>query len=373
MIKFNDPRLYLKGVGNVVLSDIDNGTILYQSDKFTTGQVSTSLELGEIRAGIGNPIVAMLPNNAGLSVEFTAADFSFWAKAVQSGATVSYGAPVPVCAGVTYVGGSGTISVDTSLGTPVANLGEKEPYCYIMEDSGDRLMSEGSTPYTVNPTTGEIAGFVAEEDKTYWVHWFVRKGTAAVAKIDTLMKPKTVHFMAQFPVYSNVTGNANSGTLQGNLYVIVPRLSLTPNASVNGDQSNADTTMISGQALPYGGRIGCDDCGSVGSDLAYYVYAPCNDANVISGLAVVGGVVSLAKSTSAQIPVRWVMPDNSLAIPTSYSEGFTYTPTGLPSGTTVSNSGLVTAGATAGDGEVEVKFVADGKTYTTVLNVEVTN
>lgn len=373
MIKFTDPRLYLKGVGNVVLTDPDDGNILYQSDKFTTGQVTSSLELGEIRAGIGMPIVAMLPNNAGVTVDFSAADFDFFMKAARSGATVSYGAPVPACQTVLASGTS--ISIDVSTGTPVANSGMSEVQCYVQHVGEAGLMSATGVPYALDASSGAVTGFTAVSGEQYKVWYFVNKGTAAIAKLTTLMKPRVVHFMAQFPVYENATGKPNAGTMKGNLYVVIPRLALNPDGSVNGDNGTADTTSITGQALAYSGDVvsaTCDECGEVGSDLAYYIYSPCSDADVVRGLVVVGGVVAVTKSTTAQIPVRLLMPDNSLSVPTSYSEGFTYTPDGLPSGTTVSNSGLISAGSTTGDGEVEISLEVGEKTFTTVLNVEVT-
>ena len=93
----------------------------------------------------------------------------------------------------------------------------------------------------------------------------------------------------------------------------------------------------------------------------------------MQGVAVVGGLVSLVKSTSKQIPVYLVMPDNTLVKPTSYSTGFTYTGSGLPSGTTVNAAGVISAGSTAGDGEVVIAWTDGESTFTCPVNVSVTN
>ena len=111
----------------------------------------------------------------------------------------------------------------------------------------------------------------------------------------------------------------------------------------------------------------------MGNNLAFYVYSPCSEANIIQGLAVVGGLVTVEKSSTAQIPVMFVMPDNSLVPPADYSTGFTYTGSGLPSGTTVSASGLLSASTTAGDGEVAIEWTDGDATYTCPVNVSVVN
>ena len=51
----------------------------------------------------------------------------------------------------------------------------------------------------------------------------------------------------------------------------------------------------------------------------------------------------------------------------------TYELTGAPSGTTVSNSGVITAGATAGDGQLTVTLEDGGETFTDQCTVSVTD
>lgn len=374
MIKFNDPRLFVKGTSNVVLTDPVTGNIKYQSDMFNTGNITTSVNLNEIRAGIGNPVVAVLPSDAGVNVEFTAADFSLWEKAAQVGAPVTYGAPVPKAQTVTASGTS--ISIDVSDGVPVAQLGMSDVVCYVQEVGSASLLANDGHAYPLDPVTGAISGFTATATKQYKVWYFVQKATAQKASINTLMDPEPVHFCAAIAVYKNTGNTGTSGTLAGWLYVTVPLLQLTANANITADQTNADTTVVTGMAISASEAVVSpltDECGEAGNNLAYYVYSPCADADVIQGLAVVGGVVSLPVSSTAQIPVRFVMPDNSLQVPPSYSIGFTYTGSGLPSGTTVSDAGVISSGTTAGDGEILVSWTDGSDTYTVPVNVEVTS
>lgn len=373
MITFTDKSLFLKGVGNVILTDPDTGDILYQSKSFNAGSVSTSVNMNEIRAGLGNPVVATLPSDASLTVEFTAVDFSLFEKAAQVGAALTYGAPVPVAQVVKATGTS--LTIDVSDGAPAAQLGFNEPVCYIQPVGAASPILRDGTAYPISEA-GVISGFTATVDQEYKVWYFIQKATAHKATIGSLMDPKIVHFSASFAVYANVGGSANSGTRVGWLYVTIPKLKMQANANISGDQTNADTTVISGMALSEDEQVVSsvtDLCGDVSNPLAYYVYSPCNDAEIVQGIAVVGGLVSLPISTSKQIPVYLVMPDNTLVKPTSYSTGFTYTGSGLPSGTNVSTAGLITAGSTAGSGEVLISYTDGENTFECPVNAEVTS
>lgn len=372
MINFaGTKRLYLKGTCNVLLTDPNTGDIEYQSNKFNDANISSTVDLGEIRAGLGNSIAAMIPTNSGLEVTFNAADFDLWAKGAQVGATMSYNGVVPTCQTVTATGAS--LAIDVSGGTPVAQLGLKEPCCYVQTVGSSSSMAQDGIAYAVNPATGEIDGFTATNGVQYKVWYFVQKASARIATIGSLFDPKVVHMTAQMAVYSNeVTGGSSEGTRVGWLYVIVPYLKLRGEANIVGDQSNNDTTSISGQAVAYDDEVvsaTCSDCES--SKLAYYIYAPDDAAQDIIGLAVVGGVVSVPTSGEKQIPVYFVMGDGSLAEPSSYATGFTFTATGEPTGTTVSETGVIEAGATSGEFTVKVEYESGSVDVETVVNVAV--
>lgn len=50
MIQFTDKRLYLKGTSEAICTDKVTGDIVYFSNKFQSGNVTTSVTMGEIRA-----------------------------------------------------------------------------------------------------------------------------------------------------------------------------------------------------------------------------------------------------------------------------------------------------------------------------------
>lgn len=375
MIRFTDSRLYAKGIGEAICTDKTTGQILYFSNKFQTGNVTPSVTIGEIRAGLGNAIATTLPSDASVNVEFTAADFNLWAKAAQMGAMLRYNAPVMVCQTVTANGTA--LSIDITEGTPVAQKGFSKIFCYVQEVNAASPIATGGVSYDLNPTTGAVTGFTATSGKTYKVFYFVNKATAQIATITTAMDPKVVHFIATVAVFSTASGSAqNEGTRVGTLYIIIPSLKFGANGGVTGDQTSNDTTSLSGQAIAYDPDVitdGCDECTGAGSDLAYYIYQPCGSGvEEIEGIVASIGGISLKASSNYQMQPRIAMKNGELV--KGDAATFTYTATGAPSGTTVGEkTGLITAGTTAGDFTIEVSYAAGESTFKDTCEVEVTS
>lgn len=371
MISFTDKRLYAKGTCQAIASDPVTGEIQYFSNKFQTGNITTAVTMGEIRAGLGNAVAAIIPSDSAVNVEFTAADFNLWAKAAQVGATLNYNAPAMVCQ---VIEANGTeIAIDVAGGQPVAQLGYSDVFGYVQEVGAASPVAMYGQSYAIDPTTGAVDGFVAEAGKQYKVWYFVNKASARVASLSTLFNPRIVHFTAQIAVYANdISSSQNEGTRAGWLYVIVPRLKLGANGGIVGDQTANDTTSMSGQAVAHDSDVvsgTCSDCDA--STLAYYVYVPDEAGEDIVGLAVIGGVISLPVSTSMQVPVKYVMANGELVAPAA--SDLLYALTDAPNGTAVSAQGVLTAGATAGDCEITVTYPAQGDAqYTCVANVSVT-
>lgn len=369
MINFTDDRLYVKGTCNVICEDVRTGDVVYQSNKMSTGNITPSTSLNEIRAGLGNPIAAMIPSDSQLQVDFEAADFQMWAKAAQLGAAVTYSAPVPTCQTVKATGE--TLAINVTDGVPVAELGASQAHAYVQKVGSASLIANDGTAYPISES-GVISGFTAVADETYKVWYFIEKVTAKKAVISSFIDPKVVRFIAQIAVYSNRGGSAASqGTRVGWLYYTIPYLKMQGDATVTGDQGNNDRTKISGQAIAYDEDVvsaGCTDCDS--SDLGYIVYTPDEDTEAIQGLAVIGGVLTVAASETAQIPVRIVMADGSLVTPSNYASGFTYS-IASSAVASVSDSGVVT-GTAAGDTECTITYEAGSQSYSCVINVSVT-
>ena len=369
MISFTDDRLYAKGTCNVICSDVNNGDILYQSNKVTTGNITPSVNLNEIRAGLSNPIATMIPSDSSLQVDFEAADFQIWAKAAQMGAALSYSAPVQTCQIVTA--STSSLSIDTSDGAPVAPFGYSEAFCFVQTVGAESKLLNDGVAYPIS-SAGAIDNFVATASTKYKVTYYKENVGARKAVISSFIDPKVVRFEAQIAVYSN-RGGTSEGTRVGWIYYTIPYLKLQADATITGDQSNNDTTKISGQALAYDSSIvsdACSDCDA--ATLAYLVYVPDDTSEEILGIAVLGGAVSLPKSSSLQLTPYIVMADKSIVIPKDFATGFTYDMTTGITGTSVSSAGLITSGTTAASGECTITYTVGEAEYTCPVNVTVT-
>lgn len=373
MISFTDRKLYVKGTCVAQFADPSTGEILYSSNKFQSTGISTESDLGEIRAGLSNGVAAIIPSNSALTVNFTAADFNMYAKAMQVGATVQYGAPAPTCEVLTASGT--TLTLEMPNGAPVAQVGYAKVFGYVQTVGQESKAAVDGVPYEIDPTSGAIQGFQATAGTQYKVWYFVRKASAQMATISSLFDPKTVHFTAQMAVYANDGGGANNtGSRVGWLYVIVPRLKFDgTGGGLDGDQTTASTQGFTGQALSMDELVvsgTCSDCDA--GTFGYYIYVEDAGASVFEGLAVVGGVVSLPVSTTAQIPVRLVAQNGELVQVGDTTTGWTYTLNGAPTGTEVSASGLITAGTTPGDCNCVVAYENGGDPLTATIQVSVT-
>lgn len=372
MIKFTDPRLYVKGTCQVNLADVATGEIKYFSNKFQTNNIQTSATLDPIRGGYGNPIATIIASDADVKVTAVAADFSLWAKMAQVGGTLSYNATVPACQVVTAEGSA--LTLDVSEGAPVANYGYSDIFCYVQETGVGATIAATGTPYPLNAETGAITGFTAVSGKQYKVWYWVKKASAQVGALSSMFAPGVYHMTAQIAVFSNEGSGSgqNEGTRVGWLYYIIPRLKMGAVANLTGDQTTADTTELSGQALAYDEAVisgTCTDCDM--PDLAYYIYAPDDGSSAITGLAVIGGEITVAANGTAQIPVKYVMPDGQLVQPVYTALKYELA-SGAPTGASVSESGLITAGSDTGETEVTITYPATGEAvHTCVANVSI--
>lgn len=371
MITFTDEKLYLKGTAKAILLDKASGDIVYYSDKFQTANYQTSVTMGEIRAGLGNGIAALLPSDAAVNVNFTAADFSLAAKSMQLGAARTFGAPVMVCQTVTA--NSSSLTVNTADGVPVAALGMAKAVCWVQEVGASSLIATDGTAYEIS-SAGAVSGFSATASKTYKVTYFVTRANAEVATITTAMDPFVGYFMSEMAVYSNAGGSANEGTRKGTLYGIIPALKFGADGGVVGDQTTADTTSLTGQALAYDEEIvssGCDECSGAGNTLAYYIYVPCDSAQGIEGiLGELGSAVTVAVSDTYQLH-PYVIVNGKLGANVPASD-FSYSSSATGKANVGASTGLITGVAT-GEAVITVSYTADGTTYTDLVTVTVTS
>lgn len=361
MITLNNPYLYLKGTCNVNVSDINTGDVVFASSKVQTNNFTTDVDMGAIRAGLGNTIAIQLPSDATVNLELTTADFSMQTRAMQLGSNLSYNAVVPRCATVTASGT--TIQVDGA--EPVANYGFDKAYCYVNYAGS----TNAGAAYPMQDD-GTVEGFVAENGKTYNVIYYERQANAQALGVSGNFAPGIYHVSAQMAVFSTEGSNAgNRGTQVGWAYYIIPRMQFAGNAETSGSQTDAATSTLSGTALSYEAAAQegvCTDCSF--PMLAYMIYVPLSSAgNGLTGLVVIGGGVTVAAGGTAVLPVKYVMNNKNLVQPNYAKLDYEVASSSIA---TVAN-GVVT-GVAAGSTTVTITS-QDDESISTVCSVTVTS
>ena len=368
-MRFNYKHLYVKFTEEVTLSNPATGEVWYYSDKPTDSSVNTSVNMGEIRAGVANPIVAIIPSDTNVQVEITAADFNLAMRAYQSGGAHGYGAPTLVCSDVTATGA--TLTIPEGAGTPVAGQGFNEAFAYVQTVGEASTVSGDGTPYSID-ASGNIVGFTATSGTTYKVWYWIDKATTEYVRMSSKFDPAIANCRLVQPVFANESGTpGKTDTQVGKLITIIPYLKLGGNAGVTGSSSQNSTTSVSGTAIAYDNAVvsaGCGDCGEAGSDLAYYLYVPCDDAGMIDGMVFVGGSITVAQGSTTQLQ-PYLVVNGSLVKPDPAFMSYTFS-TAI-SGSSVTNAGVLTAGTTAGSGEITATFNDGTNNISCPLNVTV--
>jgi hypothetical protein len=314
MLVLNNPNLYLKGTCEVTIKRPSDGRIVFQSSKVATNNFTSSVDMGEIRAGLGNPIAIQLPSNAAVNLELTTADFSMQARAMQVGTETAYNAIVPVCASIKATTTSLTITGDT----PVAMYGDAEPYAYVAFDGA----TDPGKAYTIS-SAGVIQGFTAVANTTYNVIYYVQRADSQYFAISSMIAPGIYSVSAKMAVFSTEGGNAgNRGSQVGWASYIIPRMQFSGDVSTSGSQTDPATTMLSGTALSYEGGVDAGECVDCNyPNLAYMTYQPLtfNGNNAIVGMAVVGGNMTVGVDDTVMIPVKYIMANGNVVQP-QYSD-----------------------------------------------------
>lgn len=347
-VKNKAPR-YAKGFSEAAVYDVVTGDLLYWTNKLNTGSTSTSMNDGAIEGGVGNKLLANIPDTIRLTGTFEAADFSLEARGLQMGSTVKYNAKSMVREKITAT--TTTLAITR---TPAPAYGQESTadtyYCYVGNDGIN---------YGVDPTSKEIQGFTAEVGKEYCVQYYTNILNAEQLAIPANFSPTIGYMVVKTPMYSENGASAKNSSLAGYLYGFYPRVQfIGGDAGVNGSQTEASTTALNFTALAYDELSDevCTDCGSEDSVYGYLTYVPCggDELDAVKGLAIVGGIVSVAVGGKAQLPVFYYM-DNGQLITPQYTD-LTYESAEAATAS-VSTSGMV-SGVAAGNTTITASVTA---------------
>lgn len=366
-IRLGDPNLFVKGIAEVTIKDPSTGNIIGFDKVASEGSITSSINMGEITGGVGNPLLITIPDTTRITGALTSQAFSLEQRALTSGGQITYNGITPVCEHVTA-----TTATLTVTGNPVKQYGQSAndvlAQCFVREHGAGSYMG---TNYGVDMKTKQVANFVAMAGTEYDVFYFVNNASAKVLELSSNFAPSVASLEYKFNVYAKQNGSTGNGTRVGFLYFIVSKAQFGGDVGISANQTTNATTDYAWKALADVDNLpSCEGCAENGSPYAYYVYVPCaSSTSSVEALAVIGGGVSVAVGGSAQIPVKYVMPNGETVQPT-YSD-MTYA-VATQSTATVSTNGVV-QGASAGNTVVTITLTkADNTVLTTYCQVAVT-
>lgn len=366
-ITLGTPNLFLKGIAEQTFYDPATGNIVGFDNVASEAAIQTSVNLQEVVGGLGNALVGVFPDTVRLTGTYTSQAFSLETRRLITGGVLAYNATAPVCETITATGTTLTVSR-----TPAKHYGQPasdtNAWCFVKPQG---TVSYPGTNYQINPANGQVVNFAATAGTTYEVYYFAENASAQSLAIPDVFNPTNVTVSTKYGVYAKQNNAVTGGTLQGWLYVIVPVAILSGDAGISANQTTNATTDGSWMALsPDSVGLSCADCAMSGNPLAYYVYVPCGDAATeVQALAIPGGGVTVVVGSSVQLPVKYVMPNDTLVQPT-YTD-LTYN-SGTPANATVSNNGVV-RGVKVGTSVITVTLTkADGTSLTATATATVT-
>lgn len=367
-IALGTPNLFLKGIAEQTFYDASTGNIIGFDNVASEAAIATSVNLQEVVGGLGNALVGVFPDTVRLTGTYTSQAFSLETRRLITGGTLAYNAVAPICETITAADTTLTVSKTPAkhYGQPA---GDANCWCYVKEQGA---ATYAGTNYQINPSTKQVVNFAATASHVYEVYYFAVNASAQSLAIPDVFNPTNVTVSTKYGVYAKQNNVVTGGTLQGWLYVVVPVAILSGDAGVSANQTTNATTDGSWMALsPDSTGLSCNDCAMSGNPLAYYVYVPCGDAaQDVVALAIPGGGITVAQGSTAQIPVKYVMPNDTLVQPTYTDLTYVSAATGTAQ---VSSAGVV-SGVAAGSTNVTITLTkADSSTLTITCPVTVTS
>lgn len=288
-ITLGDPNLFVKGMVEVVVTDPETGNIIGYDNVASESAVSTSVNMGEITGGFGNPLLINIPDTTRISGTLTSQAFSLQQRALTTGGNVSANGVVSYCETITA--STTTLTVTKQ---PVKAYGQNDSdttgWCYVRPHGSATYQG---TNYEVNLTTKAVVNFTATVGTQYDVFYFVNLISSEVLALQSSFNPAVATVRLKYGVYAKQNNSISHGTLAGYLYFVVPRAQFTGDAGIGANQTSNSTTSYDWVALmPDSNLMDCSNCGANSDDYAYYIYAPCGDANsAITGFLSLGPIM----------------------------------------------------------------------------------
>ena len=361
---FGDPRLFVMGT-ELTMYDPATGNVVGYDNVGSDSAINYTFDLTEVVGGMQNQLVGLIPHTTRLTGTYSSQAFSLAQRALLSGGALSNGAVVPVCETLTASG-------ETLAVTNVPAKAQSQPasdtlaWCQVRVHGAE---SYEGTNYGLDISTKQVQNFTATASTQYDVFYFTEWASAKQLALPSGANPSIVSIHQKWAVYSEQNGSRAQGTLQGYLYVIVPRAMLNGDAGIDGNQTTNSKTTYSWRALSGNDNMPiCDDCDGATDDMAYYVYVPCgNEYTNVVGIVVVGGDMTIPTGADVQLNIKLLFKDGTLGTPDFSALTYNSATTGVA---TISATGVIHP-VTTGSSVITATLSEGGKSIVAKTTVTV--
>ena len=373
---FKPEELFSKGIVYAEFFDPATDDLLGYSRYVVDFNPQGSMNNGEVVAGPGAALVMMIPDTCRLNVTATTADSALNNMALAAGATLSGNGVVETTIAITATGAS------LPLTNAVAPLGgQNGAVAYVLTSTGeDRAAVEAASGIAHAVSEGVIQNFTAVSGNTYCVKYFYQNSSAMQLTVPSLYAAKVVRAHFAVNCYAKRSGNdvLSSSLVMIRHYVFPYYVFTNPMEDTLG-QTTTGTVNLSGTCLSYQeaaseGICNVDTAGIYGYVVDEYVGENSSTA-AVDGIYFVGlgSGVSIVKSTSMELPVRYSV--NGVLSPISDMGQVTFTAASNVVSFADEHSNTMTAGSTTGNTTVTVSVTNSrtNATYSDTIPVTVTN
>lgn len=375
---FKPEEVFSKGIVYAEFFDPATDDLLGYSRYVVDFNPQGSMNTGDVEAGPGNALVMMIPDTCRLAVTATTADSALNNMALAAGATLTGNGVVETTIAITASGATLTLN---NACAPLG--GQNGAVAYVLTSSGsDRATVEANSgiAHAVDSTSGAIQGFEAVASNTYCVKYFYQNSSAMQLTVPSLFAAKVVRAHFAVNCYAKKTGSdvLTSSLFKIRHYVFPYYVFTNPMEDTLG-QTSTGTVNLSGTCLSYQeavseGVCNVDTAGIYGYVVDEYV-GESTSTSAVDGIYFVGlgSGVSLVKSTSIELPVRYSV--NGILTSISDMSQVTFTAASAVVSFADEHDNTMTAGGSAGNTTVTVSVTNSrtNVTYTDTIPVTVTN
>lgn len=361
----SEEKLFAQGIYNFDFYDLTTDELLFQSRTITEGNISTSVNLNEIRGGIGNAVQIQIPSDATLDVTMTAANFSLEGLALNTGSTIMPNGTYQVSETVTLEEGAedyeGKI-IGKVTSTPVAPVGSITGDIIGYINCNEKVI--------IDPETKTFVVEGAEAGDKVCIFYYTQSSSAEIFRIGSNFSPKIGRAVLRTPLYTTSGAADGSGSiLAGELQIVIPKAQLNGDLTLDLSQTASATTVLNMKALAdYAVAEG--ECPSDDGTLGYIIKVLASGSiwDRIDSLVVIGGGISVEKDAEETIVVKGLSKDNPNTLENVPYEDLTWK--SGADGTATCTNGVV-KGITQGDTDVTITY--EPKNLTARCDVEVTD